>query len=138
MFGQNLLSKLKTISILFIDDDKTVTNMFYHLFGSGLGVNVYRAFNGEEGFEIFLEKKIDLVITDIKMPHLNGYDMAKKMFKKNSDIKIMFISACKDNFFNEELQLFIDNIVYVPKPVSYVKLRDGLSLLLGITKEEES
>lgn len=59
------------------------------------GYLVYQAENGETGFNMALKERPDLIISDILMPKLNGFEMFKKLQKnkKTSSIPLIFLSA---------------------------------------------
>lgn len=78
--------------ILVIDDDKN-TRFFIK---EALELNhytIYTASNGIEGLEIFENKHIDLVIVDIMMPKMDGYQFTKELREFNPNIPILMMSA---------------------------------------------
>lgn len=54
---------------------------------------VYLASNGEEGLKIALEKDIDIIVTDIMMPVMNGIEMLKSSKEHNRDIPAIITTA---------------------------------------------
>ena len=79
------------------------------------------AANGEEGLALFREKRPELVITDIRMPVLDGLGMAKAIKALDPDVKIIITSAHGDT---PSLLAAIDSDVdaYVMKPLETGKL----------------
>lgn len=83
-------------------------------------INIYESKSGEEALKIAFNKSIDLIILDIQMPEMNGFETAKflKSNSKTKDIPIIFLTAV---FKSEE---FIKNgfdvggIDYLTKPVN--------------------
>lgn len=70
------------IKIVIVDDDRTtLAIMEKTLIMKGFWV--YSARDGEEGFELIKKEKPDLVISDMLMPKIHGFDLCKKI--KNSD-----------------------------------------------------
>ncbi|HBE02802.1 MAG TPA: transcriptional regulator, partial [Spirochaetia bacterium] len=71
--------KETTYSILIIDDEKNIREglkkalSFY---------NIFTAENGKDGYKIFLSEKIDLVITDLRMPETDGFELLDKILKE--------------------------------------------------------
>ncbi len=49
--------------------------------------------DGSEAWEQFRTQSVDLIITDIAMPGMNGYDLARKVREKNGDIPILMLTA---------------------------------------------
>ncbi len=126
MFGEKINNILKEKTILFVDDEKQIADMFCNLFRFGLDIKSYCAYDGQEGLELFRKYNYDIIITDIQMPILNGNEMVKEILKINKDIKVIFISGHKEEFYNEEFKEFKSNIEYVDKPVSTEKLKNAL------------
>lgn len=58
-----------------------------------IGFEVRTARNGQEAYELFLENSYDLVITDFKMPVMNGITLIRKLKSKSPNIPIILISG---------------------------------------------
>ncbi len=129
MFGDKINNILKTKTILFVDDEKQIADMFCNLFRLGMNIKSYCAYDGQEGLELFKKYNYDLIVTDIQMPRLNGYEMIKEILKINQDIKVIFISGYKEEFFNEEFKEFKNCIEYIDKPIAIEKLQNALERL---------
>ena len=78
--------------ILVIDDDKN-TRFFIKEALEFNHYNIFTASNGVEGLKIFENKHIDLVIVDIMMPEMDGYQFTKELREFNSNIPILMMSA---------------------------------------------
>ncbi|MBQ3158092.1 MAG: response regulator, partial [Clostridia bacterium] len=85
------------INILFVEDEKELNNLVTSYLKNE-GYNVFSCFDGEEAIEIFEDKKIDLIISDIMMPKIDGYALAEKIRKDNSVVPIIFVTAKDDKF----------------------------------------
>jgi PAS domain S-box-containing protein len=82
----------KNLTILYVEGEQTIKNeiaSILELFAK----EVIVASNGQEGLDIFKTKSIDLVITDIKIPKLNGFEMLKEISKINKEIQAIVISS---------------------------------------------
>lgn len=81
--------------------------------------NIFFAISGEDGIEIAIEQKPDLILMDIMMPGMNGYDVCKVL--KNSshtkNIPVVFITAMGEDD-DETLGLEVGAIDYIRKPIS--------------------
>ena len=84
--------------ILIVDDEEEVRHMFEHML-SDLGYTTVTCANGEEAVEYYKKqyKELDLVILDVMMPELNGYDCYVKLKKTNPDIKAIITSGYSDD-----------------------------------------
>lgn len=90
------------------------------------GAEVLWAKNGQEAVEIFNNNKVDLILMDIQMPLMNGFDATKIIKKKNPDIPIISQTAyamSEDRI--KSLNAGCDD--YIAKPIPSQKLIDMLS-----------
>ena len=76
---------MKNISVLLVDDDKGILNSLKRLFIDE-GYVLYTAQSGEEGLKILEKEKIDLIISDQKMPGMNGLEFLEKTIEKYPDM----------------------------------------------------
>lgn len=79
-------------SILLIDDDSVLLRLFTDLFESA-GYHVLAADNGTTGLSIFREQAIDVIILDLKLPDMDGFDLLSEILKVNSLQLIIIISG---------------------------------------------
>lgn len=80
------------VSILIVDDDDKLRHLLIDTLQS-LGYNATGATNGEEALSLLTQEKIDLVITDVKMPYLDGIKLLKEVKKKNPQLPILMITG---------------------------------------------
>ena len=86
--------KLSGMKVLMIDDTPSNLDILGHILKQ-VGLNVSVALNGIIALKIINEDKPDLVLLDIMMPDISGYDVCRKL-KKNDDTKdipVIFITA---------------------------------------------
>jgi CheY-like chemotaxis protein len=90
----------RTETILFVEDDKDVRNLASQALNT-FGYNVIEAENGRQALDIItkdsLIDKIDLVISDIVMPEMDGEELAENLREINPDIKILLCSGFTDS-----------------------------------------
>lgn len=118
------------LNILYVEDDENVQKLFLNLLQRKFE-KIWVANNGLEGLAIFEKQPIDLVITDIHMPQMDGLSMAKKMKEKKPNLPIIITSAYSDKDYKQQAKAIgIDH--YMVKPII---LADFLKVLeLFITK----
>ncbi len=75
----------KKYTILLVDDDQILIDMYAKKMTNN-GYEILSANNGKEGLAMALEKKPDLILSDLVMPDMDGFDFLKKI-KSNSEIK---------------------------------------------------
>ncbi|MBN1896015.1 response regulator [bacterium] len=81
--------------ILVVDDVDTIARV-YARFLEREGYEVRIAFNGEEALEIWERFKPDLIISDIRMPKMSGFELAKAIRAKKTDQKIVLMTGYAD------------------------------------------
>ena len=92
-----------TETILLVEDEETVRVIIRSLLEES-GYRVLEAMDGEDGLRLFKENrgKIDLVLSDIIMPKMQGREMYEEIKKISPDIKILFISGYPADFFDQK------------------------------------
>lgn len=74
--------------VLLVEDDEFILDLYSTKF-SLEGFVVIQARNGQEGVEFFKKEKPDIVLLDIKMPKMNGWDALAEMKKENQKIPVI-------------------------------------------------
>ena len=123
----NNISILKNITILYAEDEKDLREVTHQIL-KGFTKKQYVAQNGQEGLELFkkYENEIDLIITDVNMPILNGLDMIKEIKKINLNIPIIVATAFSNKeYLLEAIDIGVD--IYVLKPIDIAKLLQVMS-----------
>ncbi len=138
MFNQEIHQYLKNKRVLFVDDDKNITNMFIGIFKNSLGIQADCAYDGQEGLDLFHKYNHNIIITDIKMPVLNGYKMVDAILNINPEVKIIFLSGYHHKYHNFTMQHNTINpsIVYIDKPISTYKFQMAFDKLFNITTKD--
>jgi len=80
------------MNILVIDDEEIMRNMISDVLTAS-GYRVWTASNGEEAIEKLKEAEFGIVITDIRMPAMDGVEVTRKLKKINSDICVIVITG---------------------------------------------
>ncbi|WP_321468719.1 HD domain-containing phosphohydrolase [Halarcobacter sp.] len=138
-YKKELLENLKNINILLVEDSLEARDELEIFFRNKVK-KLYLASDGQEGYDLYKKYKPDLVLSDIKMPKLDGLEMAKliREFDKNS--KIILITAFNDtDYMYKAIQLHVDN--YVIKPIDYNLLLESvleISKIINLDKINKS
>ncbi len=119
--------KSDDFSILYVEDEKGIRENltpFLKRFTKKLSV----AKNGEEGLELYKIYKPTLVISDIKMPKMNGIEMVSFMRAKNSKQHIIFLTAHNDDkLITDAINMQVDG--YILKPINLKLLKEKINLI---------
>ena len=79
-------------SRLVVDDELLIRDLLYDFF-SGQGWQISVAENGEKALDILQDKSIDLVLTDIKMPEMDGLTLTSHMKEKFPSIPVVVMTG---------------------------------------------
>lgn len=92
------MGRLQMIKVLIVDDERLVVeNITESIQWESMGFVLSRpAYNGKSAIRIFEEERPDLVITDIKMPGMDGLELSRELLKRKADIQIILLTAYKD------------------------------------------
>jgi len=105
--------------ILVVDDEKDIVDLLKYNLEKENDFEVLTAVNGKEAIQQAVENKPDLVLLDIMMPEMNGFDVCRKL--KNSpitnNVPVIFLTA-KENEIDEIIGLELGADDYIQKPIS--------------------
>jgi two-component system cell cycle sensor histidine kinase/response regulator CckA len=120
-----------TASILLVEDEEAVRAFAARALASR-GYKVHEAASGIEALEVMKEAggKIDLVVSDVVMPELDGPSLLRELRKTRPDIKIIFISGYAEDAFKKNLPEGED-FQFLPKPFSLKQLAIAVKETLG-------
>ena len=106
--------------ILIVEDDKELSQLFQKVLEKN-GYQVKSASDGAQALEVLVKEYIDLIISDIMMPEIDGFEFAGTVRRINETIPILFMSA-KDDLPSKRkgFQLGIDD--YMVKPIELDEL----------------
>ena len=114
-------------NLLIVDDEKAVVDsMAYDIDWSDLGITeIFRAYSGQQALDCFMRNRVDIVISDIRMPELSGLELAKNIRGQWPYAKIIFISGY-DEFQYAQKAIDLGVTSYITKPASYEELIDAV------------
>lgn len=126
--------------VLIIDDEKPTLSMFRLLLGA-YGFEVLTAENGEEGLAVFAKEKPPIVLTDIKMPGMDGIAVLKRLKELDPHTEVIVITGHGDMDLAIKA-LNLDATDFINKPIRKKDLdnaltRAGERIRLARTKAEE-
>jgi DNA-binding response OmpR family regulator len=101
--------------ILVIDDDKNTRRLFQAVLEDA-GYQVYTAENGAAALEVMDREHIDLVIVDIMMPKMDGYEFTKVLRETNDSLPVLMVSA-KQLPEDKKKGFLVGTDDYMTKPV---------------------
>ena len=113
-------------NILLIEDNPENLENFSEMLGLA-GYNVLESSNGERGIHIAENREIHLIISDIKLPDINGFDLLRyiKGNPKTKGIPFLFLSACIEKHAISRSEI-LGADAYLIKPCCMHKLLDTI------------
>lgn len=83
---------METETILVVDDDEDIVNLIErHL--SNKGYEVLTAYDGEQAISLLEKTNFDLVITDLKMPKIDGMEVLRRAKEKDTNIEVVILTG---------------------------------------------
>lgn len=122
--NKDFYDKLKGMTILYAEDEVGIRqniadSLRYYV------KEVFEADDGEQAFELYKEKKPDIILSDIHMPKVNGIEFVKKVREENREIPIVMITAHTDKeYLLEAVELHMEK--YIVKPLDLDELFETL------------
>ena len=109
--------------ILVVEDDKTLNKLICRVLNKN-GYETASAADGEEALALLEQTYIDLIITDLMMPKMDGYDLTKELRESGYQLPILVVTA-KDTFPDKlkGFKLGIDDYMVKPIDVNELLLR---------------
>ncbi len=114
--------------VVIVDDDESIRKTFSLILNSDY--KVYVAKDAEEALERFKRASIDLIIADLKLPHLNGLDMIAKFRESGYKGEVILISAFPDLLDPKDLDRLSIGHFFV-KPLELDALNESIHYLLS-------
>lgn len=111
------MSDLSNFNVLVVDDTETNIDILVETLGDVYDVSV--AMDGESALEDIAERKPDLILLDIMMPGMDGYEVCERLKKNNStkNIPVIFLTAMTEEQ-DEAKGLALGAVDYITKPFS--------------------
>lgn len=117
--------------ILFVEDDKSLRKVISKILIQ-LGYKVYQSGSGEEALRVYDKYKdtgIDLLVSDIIMPGMNGRELAETILERNCDMKTLYISGYTDDII--AIQGVLDEgVSFLAKPFSIFDIASKIRTIL--------
>lgn len=122
------------IRVLVVDDDPDLLDMIKDLFSS-YGFSVFTAMNGVAALKILDDNKIDIVLTDVRMPHMDGIELLKTIRDRDAHHPcVLMISGFTDFTAADLFNLGANG--FFQKPFNLAAVRDSLYKAL-LTRDDQ-
>jgi PAS domain S-box-containing protein len=128
MLLKEITDTTKKLNVLFVEDNEfsrnEISNILKRFFKK-----LDTASNGKEGLELFKKNSYDIVITDVNMPVMDGFEMLKEIKNLNKNVFTLIITAFNETeYFLEAIKIGID--AFILKPINFEQLKSALEKIV--------
>lgn len=110
---------LPTFSLLIVEDDHAACDIIARMVALRFpGSTIYSADDGRKGLELFKEHTPDVVITDVNMPVMDGFELAREIRSINANATYIVLTAYTDQSIFEKFER-IGYCAYLLKPIDF-------------------
>ena len=124
-----MMSIRDEVKVLIVDDEPSILLSLEFLMKKG-GYKVFIARDGQEAFDILAEQKPHIILLDIMMPKVDGYEVCRhiRQTPQHENMKVVFMSARnKESDIEHGYEVGAD--LYIPKPFSTRDLVKKVNML---------
>jgi len=116
--------------IMVVDNEPDIVDLTRTVLELG-GYQVIPSYSGEECLRKLEKEKVDLVLLDIMMPGMSGWDVFNRIKKKNTDIRVAFMSVLEISEKRKQVLLDEGLADYIMKPFDKEGLLKRVDKILG-------
>lgn len=121
------------VQILIVDDETDLLDMLVQLFKS-FGFSVLKAENGRDALDVLGGGTVDLVLTDVRMPQMDGVELLKQIRERDSVSPAVLLTSGYTDYSTADLYGFGANGFFV-KPFGAAAVRNAVSRSLLVREE---
>lgn len=99
--------------VLIVDDDKEVCDTLKDEL-TQFGLEVYTAYNGADAFDIFYEKGVDLIVSDYKMPNLDGVEFLEELVNRKLEVPVILMTGFSEEEENLKIRPGVRKVLIKP------------------------
>jgi DNA-binding NtrC family response regulator len=124
----DIFSRIKNMKILLVDDDEWIRDSL-SLFFQSEGCNLWTFETAEEAIEAFKHQAYDIVISDYKLPGMDGLEFLKRVKEKQPNaFKVLITAYANCEIVKEAKEIGIQDVI--PKPFTSENVETSLSRLI--------
>ncbi len=114
--------------MLIVDDEEIITDGLFEIFNKlDLGLDLYKAYSGREALDLMNRTRVDIVLSDIRMPGMDGLELMENIRRNWSHCKIIFLTG-----FNEFDYIY--RAIQTPG-VSYLLKSEGYDKVINAVRD---
>ena len=134
---------MEKFTVLLVDDVHENIYSLKLMIEDSFDVNIYSALSAQEGIKILMKENIDLILTDVQMPEIDGFEFVEylKNIDRTKDIPVIFITGIYDKDEYQTKGYNLGAVEYITKPIHDGLLTSKLKVYIDIfekRKKDES
>lgn len=128
--------ELKSAKVLVVEDNKDVSLMICDILKYHIGCEILTAYNGKECLSVAKEKAPDVILLDIHMPKMDGFEVCKilKEDEQTKRIPIIFLTASVDDIKSKVKGLELGADDYLVQPIDNLELITRVKVMLRMKR----
>jgi two-component system, sensor histidine kinase and response regulator len=125
---------MEKFNVLLVDDIQENIYSLRLLINENFDLNIYSAHSAQEAISVLVDNPIDLILTDVQMPDIDGFEFAQylKDIEATKNIPVIFITGIYDNDEHKSKGYNIGGIEYITKPIDNDLLTSKLKIYIDI------
>ncbi len=125
---------MEKFTILLVDDVEQNIDTLKMVIDDNFDLNILTALSAKTAMEILIENPVDLILSDIQMPEIDGFQFAEylKDIEQTKDIPIIFITGIYDKTEYQKRGFDLGAIEYIPKPIDDIILCAKLRVYIDL------
>jgi CheY-like chemotaxis protein len=122
--------------IMVVDDEEAIRHILSTVL-SGVGYEVVAASRGAEALNLFLKSSFALVLTDLEMPGMDGWDLASRIKDKFPNIPVVMMTGrAKEDVIEGMKGNYVDSVIF--KPLRLENILKTVQKMLGTEQAQKS
>lgn len=116
-------------NILIVDDNDNNLLVLESVLEK-MQVNIIKASSGEQALKILLDQEVSIILLDVKMPGMDGFETAELIRKKpkTRNLPIIFLSGSNEKDFKKFSEKYPENVDFIYKPININRVRELVGL----------
>jgi C4-dicarboxylate-specific signal transduction histidine kinase len=130
---------MNKFSVLLVDDVPENIHSLELIIEDSFDINIYSALSANEGMEVLMKEDVDLILSDIQMPDIDGFQFVEylKSIDKTKDIPVIFITGIYDKDEYQKKGYDLGAVEYISKPIDDKLLTAKLKVYIDLYDDKK-
>jgi len=109
------MPEAQTPNILIVEDEEFVCDIMQRILKRSIDCNVATCGDGNDALAMIRKENFDLIILDLRLPGLSGFEIIRLMKESNSIVPVLVITGSENKTLTDQLEE--QGVGYLPKPI---------------------